>query len=100
MKNYICLLILSAASFRVHAQCTAPPIAASSCTSGTAATNNASINSGSTYYVNSTATFSNINLNGGILHICASLTLTTLSYNSGTLIVENGGTLSVSGLAS
>ena len=95
----MCLLALAGISHQAYAQCTAAPIAASPCTSGTAATNNVSINSG-IYYVNSTANFSAINLNGGTLHICGNLTITTLSYNSGTLIVENGGTLSVSALAS
>lgn len=101
MKNLraICLLALAGISHQARAQCTAAPIAASPCTSGTAATNNVSINSG-VYYVNSSATFSALSLNGGTLHICGNLTITTLSYNSGTLIVENGASLSVSALAS
>ncbi|HEX3933353.1 MAG TPA: T9SS type A sorting domain-containing protein [Puia sp.] len=97
----ICLLALASLTRQGHAQCAAAPIAPAACSGGNgAATNGVNINSGNTYWVNTGSTFSNINLNGGILRICSNLTLSTLSFNSGTLIVESGGTLSISALAS
>lgn len=97
----ICLLVLTAAPLRTHAQCTAAPIAASACSGGNGAvTEGVNINSGNTYWVSGNSTFSNVNLNGGTLHVCGNLTLSTLSFNSGTVIVENGGTLGISALSS
>jgi len=95
----ICLLALASITRQGHAQCAAAPIAAAACSGGNgAATDGVNINSGNTYWVSSTSIFSSINLNGGILRICGTLIVSTLNFNSGTLIVENGGSLTLSGL--
>lgn len=101
IRRFLWLFVLAGISHQGHAQCTASPVAASACSGGNgAATEGVNINSGNTYWVSGSSVFSNIYLNGGTLHICGDLTLSTLSYNSGMLIVENGGSLSISTLAS
>ncbi|HWB92387.1 MAG TPA: G8 domain-containing protein, partial [Puia sp.] len=85
----------------VQAQCAAAPIAAAACSGGNgAATNGVNINSGNTYWVNTPTTLTSVNLSGGTLRICSDLTVSTLNYNSGYLVVENGGTLSIGALGS
>ena len=82
----LCLLIISNLSY---SQCGAAPIAATTCSGGNgAATNGVNINSGNTYWFSGgPSTFASVNLNGGTLRICGSLTLGSLNYNSGNLII-------------
>jgi Secretion system C-terminal sorting domain len=95
----IYLLALASLTRQGHAQCAAAPIAPAACSGGNgAATDGVNINSGNIYWVSSTSIFSSINLNGGILRICGTLIASALNFNSGTLIVENGGSLTLSGL--
>jgi hypothetical protein len=80
------------------AQCAAAPIAAATCSGGNgAATSGTNINSGNTYWFSGgPSTFSGINLNsGGTFRVCGNLTLSGMSYNGGTLIVESGGKLTI-----
>ena len=95
----LCLLINSNLSY---SQCGAAPIAATTCSGGNgAATDGVNINSGNTYWFSGgPAIFSSINLNGGTLRICGSLILGSLNYNSGTLIIESGGSLTVASMSS
>lgn len=91
------IFLLALASFyqQGHAQCAAAPIAASACSGGNgAAFDGVTINTGNTYYVATAGAFANVYLNGGTLHICSSLAVSVFTYNSGTLIIENGGSLS------
>jgi hypothetical protein len=84
-----------------YAQCAAAPVAASTCTGGNgAASNGLSIGAGKTYWVSGVSSFSTLTLNGGILRICGILNLTSLNFTSGTLIVEAGGIVNISGLSS
>lgn len=98
---YVILLFAELPGY-VHAQCGAAPIAAAACSGGNgAATSGVNINSGNTYWVNTTATLASVNLNnGGTLRICGNLTISSLNYNGGNLIVESGGTLNISALGS
>jgi len=94
-----CLLIISKLSY---AQCGAAPITAATCTGGNgAATNGVNINGGNTYWFSGgPSTFGSINLNGGTLRVCGHLTITSLNYNSGNLIIESGGILIVGSMSS
>jgi len=82
----------------LQAQCAVPP-AIGSCTGGNgAATNGVNINSGETYWYTATGTFpSGVNLGGGTLRVCGNLTLSTLNFNSGSILIEAGGSLTING---
>ena len=79
-------------------QCTGFPatVAASDCSLYPALTSNSSVGTGQVMgictYDNTIYTFSNINLNGGRIHVCADAVLTG-TWNSGTIVVECGATL-------
>jgi hypothetical protein len=80
-------------------QCTAPP-AQGTCTGGNgAATNGQNINAGQTYYFTGgpTTFASGVSLNGGTLRVCGTLILSTISFNSGTIIVTSTGSLTING---
>jgi hypothetical protein len=84
-----------------YAQCAAAPIAATTCTGGNgAAANGITINAGQTYWVSGSSSFSAITLSGGILRVCGTLNITVLTFNSGDLIVESGGTVNISTFSS
>jgi len=84
-----------------HAQCAAAPIAAATCTGGNgAAANGITISAGQTYWVTGTTSFAAITLSGGILRVCGTLYITVLTFNSGDLIVENGGTVDITSFSS
>jgi len=102
MKNQACrvllvvnLVLLCHCSF---SQCTPSPPAVNACGGGNgAASNGLNINAGETYwYSGGPGTFgSGINLNGGTLRVCGNLTLSALNFNSGRIIIESGGSLTV-----
>ena len=54
------------------------------------------INTGQTFWYSSTGTFANITLNGGILRVCGNLTLSNITFTSGSIFIEPGGTLTIS----
>lgn len=85
-----------------HAQCAAAPIAATTCTGGNgAASSGITIGTGQTYWVTGPSNnFATITLSGGILRVCGTLNITVLTFNSGDLIVENGGTLDITSFSS
>ncbi|MCX6181395.1 MAG: hypothetical protein NT150_05675 [Bacteroidetes bacterium] len=74
----------------MHAACTAMP--AEPACSGTLAANNASLNSGNTYYYNG-GTLSGINLNGGTLILCSGTTTLSATLNSGIIYIKTGAVL-------
>ncbi len=75
----------------------APVVGACSGGNG-AVSNNTNINNGNTYWYTGSGTVTNVNLNnGGTLRICGTLTLTSFNFNGGSIIVESGGSLSISG---
>jgi len=96
----ILTLFTTTGSFHdLKAQCTSPP-AAGACSGGNGeATDGVNINSGQTFWYASTGTFTNgVNLNaGGTLRVCGNLTLSTITYNGGNIIIEAGGTLTING---
>jgi autotransporter passenger strand-loop-strand repeat protein len=84
-----------------YSQCAAAPIAAAICSGGNgAASNGLSINTGTTYWVSSSAAFTSLTLNGGTLRICGSLTVSAFTINNGgNLVIESGGSLSVTSMS-
>ena len=106
-KNYtsglfaaLLTLFVATGSFNdLQAQCAVPP-AAGACSGGNgAATNGVNINTGQTFWYAATGTFpSGVNLNaGGTLRVCGNLTLSTITFNGGNIIIEAGGTLTING---
>lgn len=80
------------------AQCSSL-IAVGSCTGGNgAASNNININAGQTYWFTGSGTFGNgVNMNGGTLRVCGTLVFNNISFNSGTILIEAGGSLTING---
>ena len=79
--------------------CSSSTIAPAACSGGNgAATSGVNINTGNTYWFSGgPTTFASLNLSGGTLRICGNLTITSMTINSGTLIIEQGGILNISG---
>ena len=79
-----------------YGQCTNPPFE-SACTEGNgAATNGITISRNQTYWFTDTDTFANgVNLNGGTLRVCGNLNLSTITFSSGRILIEEGGTLTI-----
>jgi hypothetical protein len=85
-------LFLSLIPRHSFSQCAAAPIAAATCSGGNgAASSGLTIGAGTVYWVNSNTTFSTLTLNGGTLRVCGDLTISTLNFSSGKLVVGNGG---------
>jgi len=86
----------------LFAQCTGFPttVAEEDCALFNPISSNTSIQSGTTLGACSSGpaveTYSNLNLNGGILRICGNVTISG-SLNSGTIVVQCGATMSFSG---
>lgn len=94
---FLSAILLSITQIHTKAQCSAVP-AELNCSSGTAATNGVNINSGQTYYYSGSGTFgAGVNLNGGTLIVCGTLTMNNISWNSGTIMVNHTGTLTING---
>ena len=91
-----CLVLLSVVSF---AQCPGFPASLpdQDCNVSTPLSNNANVNSGSTFGICSNSTvatsFTNINLNGGVIRICSNTSISG-NFNGGTIVVACGSTLS------
>jgi hypothetical protein len=98
MKKFFILLGVLTCVINSYSQTCGTGQASAACGVGTALTaGNTSVNAGQTYYFNAggTPTYNNVSLNGGTLRICTALTLTNFNQNSGHLIVENGGSLTL-----
>lgn len=81
-----------------YSQCFSSAIpAAAACSGGNGAlASNANVNSGQTYYYSGSGTLGNVNLNGGTIRVCGTLTLnSSFNFNSGRIIVESSGTLTI-----
>ncbi len=83
-----------------RAQCAGFPatIADADCSGGASMSNNMNANSGTYGYCgssSSSASFSGINLNGATLRICGNTTLGFGSWNSGSLVVSCGATVTI-----
>lgn len=84
----------------LKAQCAGFPatIADADCSGGAGMSNNMNANSGTYGYCgssSSSASFSGINLNGATLRICGNTTLGFGSWNSGSLVVSCGATVTI-----
>lgn len=85
----------------LKAQCSGFPatIADADCSGGSPMSNNMNANGGSTYGYcgssSSSAAFTGINLNGAVLRICGNATLGFGSWNSGSLVVSCGATVTI-----
>jgi hypothetical protein len=85
----------------VFSQCGAAPIAAAPCSGGNgAASSGLTIGTGTVYWVTGSTTFSTLTLNGGTLRVCGTLTISSLTFSSGNIVVESGGILIIQGFAS
>lgn len=94
-------LLLSLIPRHSYAQCAAAPIAAAACSGGNgAASGGLTIGAGTVYWVNSSTSFSTLTLNGGTLRVCGNLTISTLDFASGNLVIENGGTVVIQAFSS
>jgi hypothetical protein len=94
-------LLLIGAARPARGQCTAAPIAAAACSGGSGnASSGITISSPNVFWVTATTTFANITLSGGTLRICGNLTITNLNFNSGNLIVESGGMVTINNMSS
>ncbi|HET6996199.1 MAG TPA: hypothetical protein VFI06_14500 [Chitinophagaceae bacterium] len=96
----ILICICSLIFFNAKSQDCTPPVPqiAAACGTGLPLMDGVSINAGETYSFSGTGGFfSNISVNGGILQICGSATITNLNFNSGTLQVYATGTLTLNG---
>jgi len=61
------------------------------------ATTGVSIGTGQTYWYSATGTLGSLTMNGGTLRICGALTLSALTFTSGSIFIEPGGSLTVNG---
>jgi hypothetical protein len=95
--NVLATTLVLALPYYALAQCGSAPVAAAACSGGNgAASSGANINGGNTYWFSGgPTTFAGINVSGGTLRVCGTLTLSSISYNSGYIIVENGGKLTI-----
>lgn len=102
MRRCLSAAILVLTVSRIYAQCAVvPPEPNCSVSGAIPLTNGASVNTGQTYVVTGSSTFSNITMNGGTLIVCGSLTISnTLTYNSGTLSIPSSGTFNYVGSGS
>ncbi|WP_430405651.1 T9SS type A sorting domain-containing protein [Fluviicola sp.] len=95
MRSQLNILFLSLLfnHTQLFAQCASAP-AAQTCAIGcTTLTNNANVNSGQTYCYTGTGSLSGINMNGGTIIVCGSLTITSMNFNAGTFYINSGSTL-------
>lgn len=94
----VCCLVYSV-FFQSQAQCPFPTGTPDGPCTGTPLTDGASINSGQTFsYLGASVIYSNVNLNGGILQVCGTLTIQNLNFNGGTIVVMSGGSLTLPGI--
>lgn len=78
----------------LHSQCLVPPAAPSCSPAGaTALVNNDVIPAGQVRTINGNASYNSLTVSGGTLVVCASLTLNTISFSSGTLIINPGASV-------
>ena len=88
-------LIFIATQNPIFSQCLSAP-SCPPCSGGNGvATNGLNINTGNTYWYAASGTFSNINMSGGNLVVCGTLTITTLNFNQGTIYVAPGAILTI-----
>jgi hypothetical protein len=82
------------ASIKLFSQCV-PPQAAPvvDCGTGTLLTDGANINSGQVFYTNGGGPYQNVNLNGGTLVLCGTVTFNSINYSSGTLIIKENASV-------
>lgn len=99
------ILIFIGTSILSHysiSQCSGFPatLAESNCGSGTPLVNGANINSGDNYTfcgtTSSSISFNSVNLAGGNLTLCGNATITSGNWNSGTIIISCGSTVTFS----
>jgi hypothetical protein len=84
-----------------YSQCAAAPIAAAACIGGNGtATSGGTINSGISWVTGASNNFASLTLSGGTLRVCGNLNITTLNFNSGNLVVESGGSVTITSLGS
>ncbi len=102
MKNQVYRVLLSVSLVLMtlvsFSQCNPAPPAVAGCAGGNGAVSDGqNINGGQTYWFTGGPTTlpSGVSMNGGTLRVCGNLTLSALNFNSGRIIIESGGILTV-----
>lgn len=98
--SFACLFEFFFCQYQLNAQCAGFPatIADADCSGGGSMSNNMNANSGTYGYCgspSSSASFSGIQLNGATLRICGNATLGFGSWNSGSLVISCGATVTI-----
>lgn len=93
------MVLLCGITLQTGAQCTFPTGTPDGPCSITTLTDGANVNAGDVLsYTGGATTFNSINLNGGTIQVCGTLTIQNLNFNSGTIVVMSGGSLGLSGV--
>lgn len=94
MRTFLLVPVLLCVTFaHSFAQCSFPTgIAKGNCNSPSVK-NNDNINSGQTLSHSGGAKSFNININGGTLQVCGTLTIQNLNWNGGSIVIMEGGSL-------
>lgn len=102
MKTQGCRVLLAVSLVLLYrtsfSQCLPAAPAVNICGGGNgAAGNGQNIGLGQTYWFSGGPTTfgSGVNLNGGTLRVCGNLTMSSISFNSGRIIIESGGSLTL-----
>ncbi|WP_127126433.1 hypothetical protein [Pseudoflavitalea rhizosphaerae] len=83
----------------IHAQCPFPAGTPDGPCTGTPLTDGANVNTGDVYaYSGAATTLNNVNLSGGTIQVCGTLTIQNLNFNGGTIVVMTGGSLTLPGV--
>lgn len=76
-----------------YSQCATAPAAQTCAVGCTPLINNTNVNSGQTFCYTGSGSLSGINMSGGTIIVCGSLTITSMNYNAGTFYVGTGASL-------
>lgn len=98
-KFFTVCSVLCVLTWQTKAQCPFPAGTPDGPCTGTTLTDGANINAGDVFsYTGTATTFGNVNLNGGVLQVCGTLTISNLNFNGGSIVVMSGGNLALPGL--
>ncbi len=94
MKTILFLLLCVCASTSdLFAQCPPPgSVTDYPCGSGTPLINNANVNTGQVHYTAGAGPY-NVNINGGTLVICGTVTFNSVNFSGGTILVKSGASV-------
>ncbi|QEC40316.1 hypothetical protein [Pseudobacter ginsenosidimutans] len=92
-------VLLCGASWQIQAQCPFPSGTPDGACTGTPLTDGSNINTGQIFsYSGAATTLNNVNLSGGTIQVCGTLTIQNLNFNGGAIVVMTGGSLTLPGV--